>query len=90
MLIENKVKVLIFLQNIIWSALAIQPIEVIYAVNAGSNISHTDVDGITYAKDDSGNDHYSWSAGGHYHNVNPKDKIIYQAYAYTYKCIHEG
>jgi hypothetical protein len=82
MLIENKLKVLIFLQNIIWSALAIQPIEVIYAVNAGSNISHTDVDGIIYAKDDS-HSHYSWSAGGHYHNVNPKDEIIYQTYTAT-------
>jgi hypothetical protein len=84
MLIENKLKVLIFLQNIIWSALAIQPIEVIYAVNAGSNISHTDVDGIIYAKDDSKNYHESWSGDRDlYHNVNPKDKIIYQTYAVT-------
>jgi uncharacterized protein YfaS (alpha-2-macroglobulin family) len=83
MLIENKLKVLIFLQNIIWSALAIQPIEVIYAVNAGSKIGHTDVDGITYAKDDSKNYRDSWSADGLYHNVNPKDQIIYQTYAWT-------
>jgi hypothetical protein len=84
MLIENKVKVLIFIQNIIWSALASQSIEVIYAVNAGSNISHTDVDGIIYAKDDSKNGHFNWGAVGIYHNVNPKDEIIYQTYTYTY------
>jgi hypothetical protein len=83
MLIENKLKVLIFLQNVIWSALASQQIEVIYAVNAGSNISHTDVDGIIYAKDDSKNYHDSWS-NGLYHNVNPKDEIIYETYAWTY------
>jgi hypothetical protein len=83
MLIENKIKVLIFLQNIIWSALAIQPIEVIYAVNAGSNISHTDVDGIIYAKDDSKNYHESWYDKDVYQNVNPQDKIIYQTYTAT-------
>jgi hypothetical protein len=84
MLIENKLKVLIFLENIIWSAHAIQPIEVIYAVNAGSNISHTDVDGIIYAKDDSKNDRGNWSGDRDlYHNVNPKDEIIYHTLAYT-------
>jgi hypothetical protein len=82
MLIENKLKVLIFLQNVIWSALASQQIEVIYAVNAGSKIGHTDVDGITYAKDDSKNYHGSFN-DGLYHNVNPKDKIIYQKLTYT-------
>jgi hypothetical protein len=81
MLIENKLKVIIFLQNIIWSALASQSIEVIYAVNAGSNISHTAVDGIIYAKDDSKNYHGLWNDLNLYQNVNPKDKIIYQTYA---------
>jgi hypothetical protein len=83
MLIEKKLKVIIFLQNIIWSVHASQSIEVIYAVNAGSNISHTDVDGIIYAKDDSKNDRIRWGYGL-YHNVNPKDTIIYQEYAYAY------
>jgi hypothetical protein len=68
MLIENKLKVLIFLQNIIWSALASQSIEVIYAVNAGGD-GHTDADGIIYAKDDSKNEHGIWGDLDHYHNV---------------------
>jgi hypothetical protein len=84
MLIESKLKVLIFLQNIIWSALASQSIEVIYAVNAGGD-GHTDVDGIIYAKDESKNHHGIWRDLNHYHNVNPEDKIIYKTYAATSK-----
>jgi hypothetical protein len=71
----------LFFVNILINVHANPSLEVVHAINAGSNITHTDVYGITYEMDNnSDGQYYQWIERTKFYDVEPEDTVLYQTY----------